>query len=254
MPRAPVTIFLSGLVRSEILVTALPIHRICLCWIISAVLPLSSLGQAIPEGPPGAILHTDGGVWVNGYEAHDSSAVFAGDVIETKVGSSANLTLEGSTVLLVPESVSKFQGDLLELDHGGASVTTTTSFKVRVNCILVVPALNQWTQYAVTDLNGTVDVSARKLDVNVEHERGRGKEATPPQPTQERASVHEGEQKSYDETEVCGAAAHPATAGSGLSPKWIAIGAGAGGAGILLILLTHGGGNKPRPPVSPAAP
>lgn len=233
-------------------VRCLPIQRFCLCWIISAVLPLSSLGQALPEGPPGAILHTDGGVWVNGYEAHDSSAVFAGDVIETKAGSSANLTLEGSTVLLAPESVSKFRGDLVELDHGGVSVTTMTSFKVRVNCILVVPILNQWTQYAVTDRNGTVDVSARKLDVNVEHERGKGKEATEPQPNQERASVHEGEQKSYDEKQVCGAAAPPTTAGSGLSPKWIAI--GAGGAGVLLILLTHGGGSKPRPPVSPATP
>jgi len=220
---------------------------------ISAVLPLSSFGQALPEGPPGAILHTDGGVWVNGYEAHDSSAVFAGDVIETKSGSSANLTLEGSTVLLAPESISKFQGDLLELDHGGVSVTTTTTFKVRVNCILVVPVLNQWTQYAVADLNGTVDVSARKLDVNVEHERGRGKEVTQPQPPQERASVHEGEQKSYSETQLCGAAARPTTAGQGISPKWIAAGAGAAGAGILLLLLVHGGGSNPKPPISPSS-
>src|SRR5262249_33899731 len=166
-------------------VRCLPILRFCLCWIISAVLPLSSLGQALPEGPPGAILHTDGGVWVNGYEAHDSSAVFAGDVIETKSGSSATLTLEGSTVLMAPESVSNFQGALLELDHGGVSVTTTSGFRVRVNCILVIPVLNQWTQYAVTDLNGTVDVSARKLDVNVEHERGHSKEvAQPAQPSQ----------------------------------------------------------------------
>jgi len=239
---------------NEISVRCVPILRFCLCWIISALLPLSSLGQALPEGPPGAILHTDGGVWVNGYEAHDSSAVFAGDVIETKAGSSANLTLEGSTVLLAPESVSKFQGDLLELDHGGVSVTTTKSFKVRVNCILVMPVLNEWTQYAVTDLNRTVDVSARKLDVNVEHERGHGKEATQTPPTQEKASVHEGEQKSYDETQVCGTAPSPTTPGQGISPKWIAIGAGAGGAGILLILLTHGGGNKPTPPISPASP
>jgi len=234
-------------------VRCLPIHRFCLCWIISAVLPLSSLGQALPKRPPGAILHTDGGVWVNGYEAHDSSAVFAGDVIETKAGSSANLTLEGSTVLLAPESISKFQGDLLELDHGGVSVTTTTTFKVRVNCILVVPVLNQWTQYAVTDVSGAVDVSARKLDVNVEHERGRGKEVTQPQPLQERASVHEGEQKSYNETQVCGAAARPTTAGQGISPKWIAAGAGAGGAGILLLLLVHGGGSNPKPPISPSS-
>jgi len=227
------------------------IARSCLCWMIAAVLPLPSMGQALPDKPSGAILHTDGGVWVNGYEAHDSSAIFAGDVIETKTGSSANLTLEGSTVLIAPESVSKFQGDLLELDHGGVSVTTSRSFKVRVNCILVVPVLNDWTQYVVTDLNGNVQVAARKLDVNVEHERGRGKQTPEPQPSQERASVHEGEQKSYEETEVCGAAARPASAGQGISPKWIA--GGAAGAGILIWLLIHGGGSS-KSPISPATP
>jgi hypothetical protein len=225
------------------------IIRSCLCWVISAVLPLSSMGQALPEKSGGAILHTQGGVWVNGYEAHDSSAVFPGDVLETKSGASANLSLEGSTVLIAPESVSKFQGDLLELDHGGVSVATSKSFKVRVNCILVVPVLNEWTQYIVTDLNGTVQVAARKLDLNVDHERGHGKEVPEAQPSQQRSSVHEGEQKSYDESEVCGVPA-PTSAMQGISPKWIA--AGAAGAGILIWLLIHGGGSKPQ--VSPAVP
>lgn len=229
------------------------IIRACLCWMISALLPLSSLGQEVPENAAGAILHTDGEVWVNGYEAHDSSAVFPGDVIETKAGSPANLSLGGSTVLIAPESVSKFQGDLLELDHGGVSVTTSRAFKVRVKCILVVPVINDWTQYVVTDLNGTVQVAARKLDVNVEHERGHGKEVTGPQPSQERVSVHEGEQKSYEESEVCGPAARPTTPGLGVGPKWI-IG-GAAGAGILILLLVHGGGGSgPKPPISPSAP
>jgi hypothetical protein len=206
------------------------------------------MGQALPEKPGGAILHTQGGVWVNGYEAHDSSAVFPGDVIETKPDSSANLSLDGSTVLIAPESVSKFQADLLELDHGGVSVVTSKSFKVRVNCILVVPMLNDWTQYVVTDVNGTVQVAARKLDVNVEH--GRGKEVPESQPSQEQASVHEGEQKSYEESKVCGAAAPATSAIAGISPKWIA--AGAAGAGILIWLLIHGG--NPKPQISPAAP
>ena len=227
------------------------ILRSCLCWVICAILPLSSLGQELPDkSPSGAILHAQGGVWLNGYEARDSSSVFPGDMIETKPGSSANLTLDGSTVLIAPESVSKFQGDLLELDHGGVSVTTSRGFKVRVNCILVVPALNDWTQYVVTDLNGTVQVAARKLDVNVNHERGRSKEAPEPQPSQQQVSVHEGEQKSYDESNVCGVAAHPTTAAQGVSPKWIYAG-GAGGA-LLLLLLVHGGGGKtPASPVTP---
>lgn len=227
-----------------------PKVRACLCWAISAILPLFSMAQALPEKPGGAILHTQGGVWVNGYEAHDSSAVFPGDVIETKPDSSANLSLDGSTVLIAPESVSKFQADLLELDHGGVSVVTSKSFKVRVNCILVVPVMNEWTQYVVTDLNGTVQVAARKLDVNVEHERGRGKEGPESQPSQEPASVHEGEQKSYDESKVCGPGARPTSSWGGISPKWIA--AGAAGAGILIWLLIHGG--NPKPQISPAAP
>lgn len=209
------------------------------------------MGQALPEKSGGAILHAQGGVWVNGYEAHDSSAVFPGDVIETKAGSSANLSMDGSTVLIAPESVSKFQGDLLELDHGGVSVVTSKSFKVRVNCMLVVPVLNDWTQYVVTDVNRTVQVAARKLDVNVDHERGRGKESPEPQPSQQRASVHEGEQKSYDESEVCGPAARPTSALEGISPKWIA--AGAAGAGILIWLLIHGTGTT-KPQISPATP
>jgi hypothetical protein len=225
------------------------ILRSCLCWAIAVVLPLSSAAQTLPEKSGGAILHTDGGVWVNGYEAHDSSAVFAGDVIETKTGATANLTLEGSSVLIAPESVSKFQGDLLELDHGSVSVTTSRTFKVKVNCLQVVPVVNQWTEYAVTSLTPTLQVAARKLDVNVEHEQTRGKEA-PAQEAQQRASVHEGEQKSYNETDVCGAPAAPASSFPGISPKWIA--AGAAGAGLLIVLLIHGGGNKPQ--ASPSTP
>ena len=229
------------------------IIRSCLCWGLSALLPLTCASQTVPDKSAGAILHTQGGVWINGYEAHDSSAVFAGDAIETKTGASANLSLEGSTVLLAPETVGKFQGDLLELDHGAVSVTTSRSFKVRVNCMIVVPVLNEWTEYAVTDVTPTMQVEARKLDVNVEHER-RANQAAPvagqPNDNSDRASVHEGENKSYNETEVCGAPARPASPASGISPKWIA--AGAGGAGLLLLLLIHGGGSKPQ--VSPSTP
>lgn len=230
------------------------VWRICLCWAISAILPVSSVAQTIPDKPPVAILHAQGGVWVNGYEAHDSSSVFVGDVIETKPDASANLTMDGSTVLLAPQSVSKFEGDLLELDHGGVSVTTSKGFKVQVNCIVVVPVLNEWTQYSVTDINGAVEVAARKLDVNVDHQRGRSKDVAEPQPSQTRASVHEGEQKSYEESDVCGAGSRPTTAGQGINPKWIYVGGAGGGAALLIWLLFHGGDHPKPPDISPSAP
>jgi len=60
-----------------------------------------------------AILRSTGGVWVNGMEVADSSAVFPGDLLETKPGFIANLDAEGSSILIQGESVVKFQGSSL---------------------------------------------------------------------------------------------------------------------------------------------
>ncbi len=216
-------------------------------------------GQDIPvQNTPGqtggtaaAILHTLGGVWVNGYEAKDSSAVFPGDLMETKPGSPANLTLDGATVLIQPESVARLQSNFLELDHGGVSVGTSKRFKVKINCITVTPVVNEWTQYEVTNVNGNVQVAARKNDVNVERETDHKKPSPTPVETAQSATVREGEQKSFDLSALCGAPAPIKGAGTGLNPKWIAY--GAGGTGILLcVLLCHGTGGKT--PVSSSSP
>ena len=228
--------------------------RCFLCWALLLIVPRSLLGQILPgqsgQGQTGAaILRTEGGVWVNGYEARDSSAVFPGDLLETKPGSSANLSLDGSTVLIQPESVAKLQTNLLELDHGSVSVGTSKSFKVRVNCITVVPVLNEWTQYEVANLNGNIQVAAGKDDVNVE----RGIDRKKPSPETEAShgsTVHEAEQKSFDQSEICGAPARPLAASTSVNPKWIAIGA-AGGGVLICVLLCRGGG---KTPLSASAP
>lgn len=219
------------------------ILRYFLCWTMVVLIPQCLLGQEANGQPEGAILHTQGGVSVNGSEARDSAAVFAGDLIETKAGFSASLTLGGTTILVGQESLAKFQDDYIELDHGTVSVGTSKSYRVHVNCLRVVPVRNEWTQYEVTDVNRTVQVSAHKDDVNVEHEMGAHK-PTPESAASQKASVHEGEQHGYDETEICGAPG-PVTSAKALSPKWIAVEAG-GGAAILCALLCRGssGGTK----------
>lgn len=220
------------------------IPRCLLGPILVITVPCLLLGQT-----SGAILHAQGGVWVNGYEAHDSTAVFPGDLIEIKQGFSANLTLEGNTILIQAESVAKLGDNLMELDHGGVSVTTSTAFKVKVNCLTVVPVSKAWTEYDVTDVNGTIPVAARKSDVNVEREmKGRN---IPAENAGQQASVHEGEQHTYDESQMCGAPP-PMAAGSGINPKWIAIGAGGAGLALCLLLcIQHGGGQTPISTVQP---
>src|SRR5258708_3026754 len=212
------------------------IIRYLVCWALIVVVPVSLLGQT-----GSAILHTQGGVWVNGNEAPDASAVFTGDLVETKPGFSATLTLDGSSILVQPESIAKLQENLLVLDHGSVSVGTSKGFRVRVNCITVIPVLNEWTQYDVTDVNGTVQVAARKKEVKIEGEQGGAKLASESEQS-DGTTVHEGQQSGNDESSVCGAPLKPTGAGTALNPKWIA--AGAGGAGLLLWLVLHGGRNK----------
>jgi hypothetical protein len=224
------------------------ILRCYLCAVMLVVVPTSLLGQSAPGQTGAAILHTQGGVWINGYEARDSSAVFPGDLLETKPGSAASLSLDGSTVLIQPESVAKLQTNLLELDHGSVSVGTSKSFKVKVNCLTVVPVMNEWTQYDVNNVNGDVQIAARKDDVNVERASDHAK-PTPDTESAHGSTVHETEQKSFDQSEICGAPAGPTQPGSGLNPKWIAVGA-AGAGGILLCVLLCGGSGGKKPPLS----
>src|SRR5258708_12576893 len=194
--------------------------RCFLCWAMIVIVAASLVGESAQTPgekaqrdraeTPVAILHTQGGVSVNGYEATDSSALFAGDLMETKPGFSATLNLEGTTVQLQEETVAKLQDDVLLLDHGTISVGTSKGFKVRVNCITVIPVLNEWTQYNVTDLNGTVQVNARKNDVNIEREQGRAKLPTETEQSHG-TTVHEGQQSGNDESSVCGAPLKPTT-------------------------------------------
>lgn len=197
------------------------IFRYFLSWVMLAVVPSSLLGQATiaqgtETGTP-AILHTQGGVWVNGYEARDSSAVFPGDIIETKKGFSGSLSLDGASVILAPESVGKLGANFLELDHGSVSVGTSRRFEVHIDCMRVVPVIAEWTQYEVGDVNRTIQVAARKDDVNVDH--GTTRKTAGTTESQQRASVRGVSMPSGSESAaplqagrscaLCSAADHP---------------------------------------------
>ncbi len=207
--------------------------------------------SAVAVDTVSAMLHTKGGVLVNGNEVPDATAVFSGDVLQTQPGAVANLDVDGSSVLIQAESIVKFNGDSLTLEHGSVSVGTSKSMSVHVNCINVVPVSNEWTQYDVTDTNGTVVVVAHKNDVNIT-EGVSFRKRTPTVEAAASVTVHEGEQASRDESQACGTGEAPHGAGNGINTKWIEIGAGAGGGGLILcLLLCSGPGQKKISPDSP---
>jgi len=197
----------------------------------------------------GAMLHSQGGVWVNGTEITGTIAVLPGDLIESKPGFAANFDAEGSSVLIQPETIVKFQGTLLNLEHGSLAVGTSTKMAVQVKCLKVEPVATERTQYEVTDLSGTVQVAARKGDVKIT-QSGAGK-AAPEGGAAQSATVHEGQQATRDELTACGnAPQQPENPGHIMDSKWLKIGAGAVGSGLLLCLLLC----KSSSPISPSGP
>jgi hypothetical protein len=221
--------------------------RNLLCWTMCALLPFS----AIAADSGAAMLRSKGGVWVNGKENPDNTAILSGDLVETNPGAVANLDTNGSSVLIQSESVVEWGDNVLTLDHGSVSVGTSTQMRVKVNCLTVVPVQNQWTQYDVTDVDGTVHVAAHKLDVKI-LQRGAGRKPSD-QGNSDSSVVHEGKEASRDVSVVCAAAKPPDTAGGHplSTTRWAEIGGGTGGATLLCILLCRG---SPAPSMSSSGP
>jgi hypothetical protein len=203
-------------------------------WTLVILWPLSL--TAADAGS--AVLHSEGGVWVNGFEISGSTVVFPGDLLETKPGFVANLDAEGSAVVIQPESVVKFQGTFLSLEHGSVSVGTSTSMSVHVSCIKVEPVSSERTQYDVADVSGTMQVAAKKGDVNITEGGVLQKPQAQGTASPISSVVHEGQQASRVVSTACGAAPRPGSVGNGLNTKWLEIGGGiAGGVIVLCILL-----------------
>ena len=209
------------------------------------VLPASLMAQT----PGGAMLHSEGGVWLNGNLAPNSSAIFPHDLIQTQKEHRAKIDANGSTVTVEPDTIVQFDGEELVLDHGGLQVNTSREMKVRVNCITVIPVTQVWTRYDVIDVDGKIRVTTDENDVKI-HYQGASAQRSKTAALSD-VIVHQGEQASRDER--CGAAAKPAEVinakGAILNSVW-AKGAGLAAIGVVTCLgLCHN-----DDPISPSKP
>jgi hypothetical protein len=164
------------------------------------VLPASVMAQT----SGGAMLHSDGGVWLNGNPAPNSSAIFPQDVVQTQKENKAKIDAEGSSATIQPDTIVQFEGDELVLDHGSVQVNTSRGMRVRVNCITVTPLNQAWTRYDVIDVDGKMKVLAYENDVNIHYGGAADKKS---KAVASDVIVHQGEQATREER--CGAAARP---------------------------------------------
>ena len=97
-----------------------------------------------------------------------TSAVFPGDLVQTRSDSVASINASGSNVVVLADSLVKFEGPAVALEHGTLRVATSRGLSTHTGDVTVTPASNGWTEFEVKQLSDdAVQIVAQKGDVTV---------------------------------------------------------------------------------------
>lgn len=213
--------------------------RGALCWMLIAIFPASLMAA----DSNAAMLYAKGTAWINGTTVPRSSALFPGDMVQTKPDSVVNINALGSNVTVLSDSLVKFEGNAISVEHGSVSVATSKGLMTRAGEVTIAPSKSSWTEFEVTDVNGTVQIMARKGDVTISDAAGSN---TLPQGEQTTRDESQDQRRKRDKRR---AGAAPAGVGGVLDSPW-AVGIGAAGiVGLTTWVLLQDG-----EPMSPTAP
>jgi hypothetical protein len=135
---------------------------------VSCVLLFLFPGSMLAADSSAAMLYTNGAAWVNGaHVPRSSSSIFSGDLLQTRSDSVANINAPGSSITVLSDSLVKFQGSSVAIEHGGVRVSTSRGIGTTAGDVKVLPASYVWTEFNVTDVDGTVRIAARKGDLTI---------------------------------------------------------------------------------------
>jgi hypothetical protein len=223
--------------------------RRTVCCVLLVLFP----GALFAADSDAAMLYTNGRAWVNGANVpRAASAIFSGDLLQTPSNSGANINLAGSNITVHVDSLVEFEGSGVRIEHGGVTVSTSKGIATTAGDVKVAPASDSWTEFNVTDVDGTVRIAARKGALAITDDSGtsilaQGQETTRPesQDTSDQSSDNKDKKKNRKR----GVGAAPA-AGGGILNSPIAVGAaGAAVLGVAAWVLVKGDN-----PASPAIP
>jgi hypothetical protein len=221
--------------------------------VVSCVLVLLFPASMFAADSNAAMLYTKGTAWVNGsHVPRSSSAIFSGDLLQTRSDTVANINAPGSSITVLSDSLVKFEGSSLNIEHGGVTVSTSKGVATTAGDVKVVPSSEAWTEFHVTDVDGTVRIAASKGDVTVTDGKetftlAQGQETTRNETSDDSTDKDSKDKKKKDKKRAPGAA--PAAGGGALnSPIAVGIGAAAIGGVTAWVLI------KSDKPASPSAP
>src|SRR5437868_4469490 len=123
--------------------------------LVSCVLVLMFPASMFAADSNAAMLYTNGTAWVNGtHVPRTSSAIFSGDLLQTRAGTVANINAPGSSVTVQSDSLVQFEGESVKIEHGGVMVSTSKSLATMAGGVKVAPASASWTEFNVIDVDG----------------------------------------------------------------------------------------------------
>lgn len=197
---------------------------------VSCVLLLLFPGSMLAADSNAAMLYINGAALVNDARVpRSSAAIFAGDLLQTRPNSVANINEPGSSVSVLSDSLVKFEGSSVEIQHGGVTVSTSKGMGATAGDVKVTPKSYGWTQFKVIDTDGLVKIHAEKGDLLID-DGSKVMTLAQGQPDQtadeNNPDSKDNSKKKKNRKQVAGAT--PAAGGGALSsPIAIAIGGGA---------------------------
>jgi hypothetical protein len=200
---------------------------------------------------PAAMFYSHGAALLNGNSIARSSAIFSGDLVQTNAHSVANINATGSTVLVLNDSLVRYEGTAVKLERGGLTISTSKLMATRAGDVTISPAASVWTEFEVRDVDGRVQIAARKGDLTISDNTGTATLAQGQQTTREESGSPEEKNKNPEENKKKrrkGGAI--AGAGGAIldSPVAVGIGGAAIGAVTAWVLIQ---GDEPASPSKP---
>jgi hypothetical protein len=136
---------------------------------VSCVLLLLFPGSMLAADSTAAMLYINGAALVNDARVpRSSAAIFAGDLLQTRPNSVANINEPGSSVSVLSDSLVKFEGTSVDVQHGGVTVSTSKGMAATAGDVKVTPKSYGWTEFKVVDTDGVVKIHAEKGDLLID--------------------------------------------------------------------------------------
>ena len=244
-----ITITQHHLRKVEALEMMKALYQKTLCCMMIVIFPAALFAADQPD----AMFYSHGTALLNGNSIATSSAIFSGDMVQTNVNSVANINATGSTVLVMNDSLVRYEGSSVKLERGGLAVSTSKLLATRAGDVTVSPSASAWTEFEVKDMGGKVLIAARKGDLTISDDAGTTTLAQGQETTRQDTSTQSDDGKQKKSRKKGGGKNGenaPAAAEGGILNTAIAVGVGAAAIGGITAWALSGS-SKPASPAKP---